>query len=203
MRRIVPLLVACGALGVLAWLAVRDETSETARPAGTVSLVGDSLNVGIEPYLPDALPGWTIRNDNREGRLTAEGVDVLRALGRELAPWVVVSLGTNDQPDDVAGFRSRVRRAVALAGARRCVIWVGIYRTGEPYDDLNAVLRDEAAANDNVRILDWRALVLRNPGWLSVDGVHATPEGYAQRARAVADAVRSCSPRPAPTRIGS
>jgi lysophospholipase L1-like esterase len=198
MRRIVPLLVACGALGVLAWVAARDDAPKTARATGTVSLVGDSLNVGIEPYLPDALPGWTIRNDNREGRLTAEGVDVLRSLGRELAPWVVVSLGTNDQPDDVAGFRARVSRAVALAGAGRCVIWVGLYRTGEPYDELNAVLRDEAARSGNVRILDWGMLVLRNPEWLAVDGVHATSEGYTKRAEAVADAVRSCTPRRAP-----
>src|SRR5579859_6750240 len=40
--------------------------------SGAVFALGDSLTVGIEPYLPALLPGWRVRFDAQVGRTTAE-----------------------------------------------------------------------------------------------------------------------------------
>ena len=71
------LLVAV-ALGVLVLVRLSDEPAATAS-RGTVTLLGDSLNVGVERYLPDALPGWRIVANDRVGRSTPEGIAELEA----------------------------------------------------------------------------------------------------------------------------
>src|SRR5262249_39212349 len=68
---------------------------------GAVSLVGDSLNVGVEPYLQEALDGWTIATDDVVGRSTETGLEHLREKGAGLGQYVVISLGTNDPSDAV------------------------------------------------------------------------------------------------------
>lgn len=179
------------AAGVAAGLVATRGGERRERPR-TVSLVGDSLNVGIEPYLARQLQGWGLRTDDVPGRTTAEGLEALRSAGSNLASHVLVSLGTNDVSTPAETFRAEVREALALTAPNRCVVWYTIFRAGESTSALNAVLRDEAGRNDNLRLVDWDALARAHPGWLSSDGVHATPSGYAARARAGADAVRSC-----------
>lgn len=163
---------------------------------GRVTLVGDSLNVGIESYLPLVLPGWTIRNRDEIGRSTAAGIDVLREEGDRLEPVVVVSLGTNDGSSDAAGFRRLVREALAVTGPDRCVVWVNMAVAHESFDALNEVLAAEAERVANLHVVDWKGLLEEHPDWLSADGVHATDFGYAKRAEAVGEAVRRC-PAPA------
>jgi len=112
----------------------------------------------------------------------------------ELPPVLVVSLGTNDDQGDAAGFGERVARILELAGPERCVVWPTIWRGG-PSDELNAVLRERAAANRTLALVEWAEMVEDDPSLLAEDGVHATPEGYARRAVALADAVRHCTSR--------
>ena len=81
-----------------------------ADDTGALTLVGDSLNVGTDPWLREELPRWDIDAHDRVGRTTAEGIEVLRERGAALAPVVVVSLGTND-PDGTEAGVPRARRA--------------------------------------------------------------------------------------------
>jgi hypothetical protein len=188
--RIAGLVALAAVLAAVAVLVLRDGGSRPTAPPGSVALVGDSLNVGIEPYLPGELSRWRIENHNQVGRVTEEGVDVLRREGGRLARRVVISLGTNDPAGDVEGFRADLRDALAAAGPRRCVVWLTIHREG--HERFNDVLRREAAERPNLLLVDWAAMVRAHPEWLAADGVHATPGGYARRAEAVAQAVESC-----------
>ncbi len=156
--------------------------------------MGDSLNVGVEPYLPAALPHWKIVANDRVGRTTAEGIGELEAGRPQLSPYVVVSLGTNDPPDGATGFRADVARVLTLIGPNRCVIWATIWRNGKPNDAFNGVLRDAAESNHRVRLVEWAAMVQAHPDWLAPDYVHGNETGYRERARAVAAATRSCAP---------
>jgi hypothetical protein len=184
------LLAVALAAGVYA--LVRDD-GEGDRTSGTVTLVGDSLNVGIEPYLADELAGWKLDRHDLVGRATPEGVDVLASLRRGLAPVVVVSLGTNDPDGSEDAFRALVRRAIDLVGPGRCLVWATVVREGEPRSGFNDVLADAAAEHRNVRLVDWAAMVAEAPTLLAADAVHGTPDGYAQRANETARRVRACA----------
>lgn len=191
MVRLLAIVLALSAAAAVLAVVVRREDDGSARKPGAVTLVGDSLNVGIERYLPDRLPGWSIDADDEVGRTTDAGLAALEGLAGALAPVVVVSLGTNDPQTDVEGFRIRVRRALELTG-NRCVVWPSIWRGGAN-ESFNEVLAQQAAAGGALRVVDWVGLVERRPELMSGDGVHPTEEGYTARADAIAETVRSCA----------
>lgn len=161
---------------------------------GSVALVGDSLNLGLEPYLRHDLRGWPMIADDVVGRQTREGIGALAAAGARLAPTVVISLGTNDPPDDAAGFARHVGEVVRLAGPGRCIVWSTIWRDGAPLEPFNRILREQAQANRRFQVVEWASMVQEHPDWLAPDGLHGSETGYLKRASAVAAAVRSCVP---------
>ena len=190
MRATLALVIAV-AIAAAVYAAAREERS--AARVGAVTLVGDSLNVGTEPYLRDELDGWRIEAHDLVGRATAEGVEELRSLGGTLAPVVVVSLGTNDPDGSEGEFRALVDAALERAGPTRCVVWATIVRHGEPRTAFNDVLGDASATHDNLRLVDWAELVENDTTLLAGDRVHGSPSGYARRAEAIASAVRVCA----------
>jgi lysophospholipase L1-like esterase len=186
---VVVLAIAVGAVAVL-----RDD-DEPAQGTGAVTLVGDSLNVGIERDLARQLPGWRIEAHDLVGRATPEGIDELRRLGADLAPVVVVSLGTNDLDGSEGEFGRLVDEAIELVGPGRCLVWATIVRDGTPRTGFNRALGIARSEHPNIRLVEWAALVGEQPDLLAADLVHGTPEGYARRAEETARVVRGC-PRP-------
>jgi hypothetical protein len=172
--------------------AVKRSDDSPAPATGSATLVGDSLNVGIEPYLADELPGWRVDAHDRVGRATQEGIDELRSLGSGLAPVVVVSLGTNDADGSEPAFRKLVNQAVAIVGPQRCLVWATVVRDGTPRTGFNQVLDDARSEHSNIRLVEWAALVGDDRELLAGDLVHGTPEGYARRAEETARAIRDC-----------
>lgn len=161
--------------------------------SGSITLVGDSLNVGIEPYLTAELEGWKIASHDLVGRRTREGVEVLRSLGGSIAPILVVSLGTNDVDGDAAAFGRRIEQVLDLVGPRRCVIWATIWLGGS-HEGFNAALREAALRHRNFELLDWAGLVEAQPGLVASDGVHGSVDGYRRRAEETASIARRCLP---------
>ncbi|MCY7302357.1 MAG: GDSL-type esterase/lipase family protein [Thermoleophilia bacterium] len=184
------IVIAIGALVV-----VRNPLAPAAPASrGTVTLVGDSLNVGIEPYVSDALRGWKMVANDQVGRITPQGITELEAGRPVLSNYVVVSLGTNDPPSEVAAFRRDVARVLALVGPNRCVVWATIWRDERPNDAFNDVLRDAAKANRRVTLVEWAEMVEQNPDLLAPDRLHGNEDGYRERARMGAAAVMGCAP---------
>jgi len=185
-------LVLVIAIAAAIVVARRSDDESAATGTGAVTLVGDSLNVGIEPYLAKKLPGWRVDAHDRVGRATAEGVDELRGRRTLLAPVVVVSLGTNDAEGSEDEFRALVDDAIAIVGPRRCLVWATVVRDGAERTGFDQVLRDARAAHPNVRLVEWASLVSGDPSLLAEDRVHGTPDGYARRAEETARAIRDC-----------
>jgi lysophospholipase L1-like esterase len=156
---------------------------------------GDSLAEGTKPYIPPELPGWRVKQSAKVSRHAYEGDDVMRRYGSRLPRVIHVSLGTNDDPGDVDGFRDAIADVMKVAGARRCVVWANIVRPpyrGVSYRGYNRALADESSRRDNLRVLNWVRMVRAHPEWLADDGVHVSAEGYRARAKAAARAVRRC-----------
>jgi lysophospholipase L1-like esterase len=157
---------------------------------------GDSLAVGTRPYIPPALKGWKVTQSTAVSRHAHQGAAVMRSYGRKLPRVIHVSLGTNDDPSQVEGFRASIEEVMAVAGERRCVVWTNIVRpavNGTTYDAYNRALAREDRQRGNLRVVNWARMVKRNPGWLADDGVHVSATGYQARAKAVARAVRRCA----------
>jgi hypothetical protein len=163
-----------------------------SRSGGTMTMIGDSLNLGTEPYLSDRLDGWTIAYDDVVGRTGEQGLFALQSMVR-VGTVVVVSLGTNDSQTDAAQFRRVVGALLQTVGKHRCVVWSTIY-TGRPNEALNAVLWDAAAQYPNLEVADWAGLVGSRPDLIAPDGIHGTPDGYAERAAQVAKLIERCRP---------
>jgi len=119
-----------------------------------IFVTGDSLAVGIAPYVHERVVDAAVGRASRAG---------LRAiLGRRNAV-LLVSLGANDADRDPR-FVRRVR--AALVG-RRCVAWLA--PSQRPH--LRSVLRSAARADARLRIVSMRGVRLS-------DGVHPDPSGY-------------------------
>jgi lysophospholipase L1-like esterase len=191
MRITLALLLAV-AIAAAILVARRSDDELAATDTGSVTLVGDSLNVGIEPYLAKELPGWQVDAHDQVGRASAEGVDQLRALRGSLAPVVVVSLGTNDAEGSEGAFKTLVDEAIAIVGPNRCLVWATVVRDGAERTGFDRVLRDARAEHSNVRLVEWASLVADEPSLLAGDRIHGTPDGYARRAEETARAVRAC-----------
>ena len=118
-----------------------------------------------------------------------EGADVMRRYGSRLPRVIHVSLGTNDDPGDVAGFRDAIADVMKVAG-QGAAAWSG--RTscaalpGRELPRLQPRAGGRVERRDNLRVLNWVRMVRAHPEWLARDGVHVSAAGYRARAKAVA-----------------
>jgi hypothetical protein len=195
LRPIAGALLAAGLMLMLT--AATPSASPEADASRTRNLLvnGDSLAVGTAPYIPRALRRWRVTQSTAISRHAFEGASVMRAYGRRLPRVIHVSLGTNDDPRNLSGFRAAIREVMAVAGPRRCVVWANLVRppvAGASYAGYNRVLAQESRPRKNLRVVDWARMVRENPHWLAGDGVHVSATGYQYRARRVARSVRRC-----------
>jgi lysophospholipase L1-like esterase len=185
-RRAIALAIA------LALVAVPAAQAEMPSP---VLVVGDSLAVGMKPYLGQLLGSSEVVWDARSGRTTPEGLVHLRARLRQVMPQtVVISLGTNDGPDP-ARFASRIQRALAAIPAGACVVWTDINRPPRKgrYHGLNRVLEQAASRDPRMVLVHWDRAVLHHAVSLP-DGLHPDAAGFEYRSRMVAGAIaRGCT----------
>jgi hypothetical protein len=120
------------------------------------------------------------------------GMTPLPATPRALA----FSLFTNDDPRHVDALEAAVRASLDRLGGRDCALWATIVRPklgGVSYDAANRRLKQLAAEDDRVRVVNWAAAVKRHRSWLTSDHVHPTPAGYAERAKLYARAATTCA----------
>ena len=180
--------------------------------------IGDSTSVGlISPtILPDAaqridaqyrrvgvtnprmeISGARSIVETLSGQINARDVAAGLKAGGYQGCWVL-ALGTTDTANIAAGSgpgrRERIDRMMAVIGDD-LVLWVNV-RTAvggdDPWSNTNMQLWNQALvaaapAYPNLHIYDWASAM--NPAWLSSDRIHYTSEGYAQRARLIADAL--------------
>lgn len=180
---IVSLLVA----GVVAFACPAARAAQ-----GPVLVLGDSLAVGMRPFLIPMLGGGEVAWNARTGRTTPQGLQVLRATLPQVRPTtVVVSLGTNDGSDP-RRFADRIRRVLRALPPRACVIWPTIIRPPRkgPYAALDRVLREQARRDPRFVAPSWDYAVLRGSVRLP-DGVHPDQFGFLYRSRMIAGAIRA------------
>ncbi len=168
---------------------LRSDGSTSVLEDRRVFVEGDSLTVGVAPFLPALLAasGWSVTMDGEIGRTTAEGIGIVAGRLWAVGGTLVVALGTNDLPDPTE-FSSRIDEVMTLAAGRR-VIWVTIARAG--WDGLDRALFLAEARWPDLHVIDWRPFVVARPAIRAADGIHLTLEGYELRAQFIASAIES------------
>jgi lysophospholipase L1-like esterase len=187
-------IVRLSALAI-ALLALAVPAAASAEMPSPVLVVGDSLAVGMRPYLGTMLGSSEVVWDARSGRTTPEGLVRLRARLHEVTPHtVVISLGTNDGPDPQR-FAERIQRALDAIPASACVVWVDINRPPRKgrYHGLNRVLERAAVDDPRMVLVHWDRAVLHRSVSLP-DGLHPDAPGFHYRSLMVAGAIaRGCT----------
>ena len=86
--------------------------------AAQVLVVGDSLAVGMRPFLSEMITDRHLTFDVRNGWTTPQGMEALRLDLQQYAPQtIVINLGTNDGSDPLR-FADRVRRILRAVPPR-------------------------------------------------------------------------------------
>lgn len=149
------------------------EAAEEALPPLSVTMVGDSVLLGASPSILAVQPDYVI--DAKVGRQLVQAGSVLDSLEAQglLRQTVVMELGTNG-----AFSVEKGQELINRLGSGRTIYWVTVYgRELGWQEESNATIRQLAAQNENVHIIDWSQAVSGHPEWLCGDGIHLSAAG--------------------------
>ncbi|MBP1174482.1 lysophospholipase L1-like esterase [Paenibacillus sp. PvR133] len=157
--------------------AASSTSKEQAQPSASlngegVTMIGDSVTVGIEPYLKEQLPNMTV--DGKVGRQMSQAIKVINELSAQgkLGDQVIIELGTNgpfskDQLRDVLQ---------SLSGARQVILVTTRVPKGWQ-DTANDTIAQVAGEYSNVSVVDWYSASVGKDEYFYRDGVHLKPDG--------------------------
>jgi lysophospholipase L1-like esterase len=170
-----------------------------------VYLIGDSIAESVGPRYSgavcDALEplGWDVTVDAFTGRHTSEAVHSLQSHLTSVGQVVVVLIGHND-PIDPVGYREQLDRLLQLIPDVPRVLLLTNYQFERGRDRMNQVLRDLAAADDHVELVDWNLVAEGTTGAINGDGLHLTGVGERALATTIATALGTAPRSPDGTR---
>lgn len=156
-----------------------------AASGSDITAIGDSVMVGVQPYLEETMPG--IRVDGKVGRQMSQAakiVDDLKSQG-ELGDRVVLELGTNGP------FNSHTLENLleSLSDVQRIVLVTARVPKGWE-DSVNEKIKEAAGKFANVKVFDWHAASEGKEDYFYPDGVHLKPEGGRYYASLLADTLQ-------------
>ena len=137
----------------------------------TAFVIGDSIADGAEPWILEALTGWTIGFDAVIGRGTSSALTAAESQAALRPDVVVVELGTNDA--DPVAFREN---GVAILDALKhipLVVWQTAHGPLENIPGVNIHIHGLVSQYPNAVVADWDTFVSDDE--LSSDGVHPAP----------------------------
>ena len=105
-------------------------TTHPRARTGSLTMVGDSLNVGVEPYLADELPAGASGRTTRSVAAATTGSPHSPASAPSSGRWSSSASARTTRRRTPDAFRADVRELLSLAGPERCVVWATIWRGG-------------------------------------------------------------------------
>jgi len=161
-----------------------------------VYVVGDSLTVGVKPWLARDMAAHGVRLvgvDARVSRPVDEGLALLRSTGDRLPGTVVVALGTNNLSATRTQVEGWLRTARQLVGDRR-LIWVNLTVDLakaphlDRFEQINATIA-AIAPRYGIEVADWDRWSAEYGVTTRPDGIHYEDRAYRLRAWFYAAAV--------------
>ncbi|MBE1443011.1 acyltransferase family protein [Paenibacillus sp. OAS669] len=162
----------------------KDEKS--SKSTVEITAIGDSVLVGVAPYLKELIPNINI--DGKVGRQMSEAKDVVAQLNskKNLGSIVIVGLGTNGL------FSSeKLEELLNTIGKNRQIYLINIRVPRDWQDSVNKTLADAVKGRSSVTLIDWHSFSADKPEWFTKDGVHLQPEGAKKYASLIAKSIQS------------
>jgi lysophospholipase L1-like esterase len=170
------------------------------QPDAELRIAAQYRRVGVSRFIPEVSGARSIYetwHNFPNGYTVAQ-----RLIRRGYSGCWVIALGTNDAADVAVGsgmsMPERIREMMTLIG-NEPVLWVNVVSqlSSGPYAESNmrAWDRDLLQACPHfptMKVYDWAAVA--RPAWFIPDGIHYTPQGYAERSRLIADALARAFP---------
>ncbi|WP_245640165.1 acyltransferase family protein [Paenibacillus dakarensis] len=163
-------------------------SSEATDPVSgsSITAIGDSVLLGVAPYLEKQLPGISI--DAVVGRQMAQAGELipdLQARGKLNGGTVIIALGTN------GAFSSEKLESLldSLSPAEQVIL----VNTKVPRDwerNVNTMLSEISRKYPNTTLVDWHAASKDHPEYFRPDRVHLEQEGAAAYSSLVVSAVK-------------
>jgi hypothetical protein len=161
-----------------------DKASTDAPSDLNVTFIGDSIGVGITPYLQKFYPNLTV--DAKVSRQFSEAKSIVSSLlqSGKLGPTVVIQLGSNGTIRE-----SDMRKVIELIGSDRKIVFVNVQVPRTWCEGDNKVISKVCLDYTNTIIADWYGASINNSGYFYKDGVHPNKTGATAMAQLIADAI--------------
>jgi lysophospholipase L1-like esterase len=171
----------------------------TVAKGNRILMIGDSIMASTSSRYGGAMcaavvpAGWRVAVEAEQGRFVEFGRRVLQARLADGWDAAVVFLGTN-----YTGGQQRYAERLAaivddLAPRPTLLVTTSLFRAKQA--EVNAAIREVAAARSHVTVLDWTTISAQS-GVLSGDRIHPSSSGVAILARAIGRAIGTAPASP-------
>lgn len=98
-------------------------------------------------------------------------IEVVKQLGSQIGPNVVIAVGYNDFADHYAAEIDDVLAALEAVKVKH-VFWLTLRAAHHPYIGMNDEIVAAAAKHSEVTVVDWNVYSRSHPEWFQDDGLH-------------------------------
>ncbi|WP_438941204.1 acyltransferase family protein [Lysinibacillus parviboronicapiens] len=161
---------------------------EDTRSGKGITVIGDSVILGVASYLENILPGIVI--DGKVGRQMThaqEVIDELKAQGK-LGDQIIIELGTNGPFN-----KEKLRNLLHSLSDVEQIFLVNTRVPKEWQDTVNKSIKEVAEDFSNTTVVDWYTASEGKDNYFTQDGVHLQPKGAKYYASIIAEAVKGTS----------
>ncbi|WP_312113413.1 SGNH/GDSL hydrolase family protein [Brevibacillus reuszeri] len=137
-----------------------------------ITVIGDSVMMGVEPYLKEKLPKITVVG--KVGRQMSQAKDVVNELGKQgkLGDHIIIELGTNGP------FKKDHLRSLLTSLSEAKKVLVVTTRVPKGWQDtVNSTIKEVVSEFSNAKVVDWYAASEGKGDYFYKDGVHLKPDG--------------------------
>lgn len=137
-----------------------------------VTVIGDSVIVGVQPYLKEKLPKVTV--EGKVGRQMSQAGKLIQELSAEgkLGDRIIIELGTNGPFS-----KDQLRNLLTSLSEAKQILVVTTRVPKRWQDTVNSNIKDVVAEFNNAKVVDWYTASEGKDEFFYKDGVHLKPDG--------------------------
>ena len=141
---------------------------------GATAILRNGVDLQLQAQPCRRLEAVSCPEDN--GTVPPTALALINSLGHALGSTVVMAVGYNDPEDMYASELTDVLAALHQQGVQH-ILLVTLRAARHPYVTMNGDIRNAAAADPSVTVVDWNVYSRSHPEWFQADGIHLGGDG--------------------------